>query len=393
MAKPLRPKRGTTAKNDAFVGLAGEITVDTDKHSIRIHDGVTAGGHETITSNGGTVKNAIVVDGNTLAKAKTDDGVYALRGGTTTSGCPRIALYGPNNSSAPGTFMIHANDGVNGDKTLEGQGSGLLTWDGKEVLTNAGCSMASAVAMSRDVEDDRLIVTGGKTTGSGAYIRLSGKDEATYAGGFDIQAFDGTNQTLLVGRANGKLTWGGKDVITSEGGTISGLIKFSSADVIESTTDNSHISLRGGTGYSNGASLVLYGKDEAEYPGAFRLIAKAGSSTYNLFGKSDGSLIWNTKEIERVNSYGTNYIRFESGFQICWGLGDIANGTQAVTLTFPVAFISNTKQIVVAGSGTAKAIVTAGSRTSTNFKLSSTLADGSYSLVRYYYYIAAGYWK
>ena len=48
MAKPLRPKRGTTAKNDAFVGLASEITIDTDKHSIRVHDGVTAGGHEIL---------------------------------------------------------------------------------------------------------------------------------------------------------------------------------------------------------------------------------------------------------------------------------------------------------------------------------------------------------
>ena len=48
MAKPLRPKRGTTAKNDAFVGLASEITIDTTKHSIRVHDGVTAGGHEIL---------------------------------------------------------------------------------------------------------------------------------------------------------------------------------------------------------------------------------------------------------------------------------------------------------------------------------------------------------
>lgn len=48
MAKPLRPKRGTTAKNDAFTGLAFEITVDTEKHSIRVHDGVTAGGHEIL---------------------------------------------------------------------------------------------------------------------------------------------------------------------------------------------------------------------------------------------------------------------------------------------------------------------------------------------------------
>ena len=46
MSKPLRPKRGTTAENDAFTGLAYEVTLDTEKHRLRTHDGVTAGGYE-----------------------------------------------------------------------------------------------------------------------------------------------------------------------------------------------------------------------------------------------------------------------------------------------------------------------------------------------------------
>ena len=36
--------RGTTAQNDAFTGAAGEVTVDTDTHELRVHDGSTAGG-------------------------------------------------------------------------------------------------------------------------------------------------------------------------------------------------------------------------------------------------------------------------------------------------------------------------------------------------------------
>lgn len=46
MSKPLRPKRGTTAENDAFTGLPYEVTLDTDTHRLRTHDGVTAGGYE-----------------------------------------------------------------------------------------------------------------------------------------------------------------------------------------------------------------------------------------------------------------------------------------------------------------------------------------------------------
>lgn len=37
-------RRGTTAQHSTFTGLSGEITVDTDKKTIVVHDGSTAGG-------------------------------------------------------------------------------------------------------------------------------------------------------------------------------------------------------------------------------------------------------------------------------------------------------------------------------------------------------------
>lgn len=46
MSKPLKPKRGTTAENNTFTGQAYEVTLDTQTHRLRTHDGVTAGGFE-----------------------------------------------------------------------------------------------------------------------------------------------------------------------------------------------------------------------------------------------------------------------------------------------------------------------------------------------------------
>lgn len=37
-------RRGTTAQHSTFTGLEGEITVDTTKDTVVVHDGVTAGG-------------------------------------------------------------------------------------------------------------------------------------------------------------------------------------------------------------------------------------------------------------------------------------------------------------------------------------------------------------
>ena len=44
MATAIQFRRGTTAQHSSFTGLVGEITVDTDLDTIRVHDGSTAGG-------------------------------------------------------------------------------------------------------------------------------------------------------------------------------------------------------------------------------------------------------------------------------------------------------------------------------------------------------------
>ena len=44
MAKQIQLRRGTTAENNAFTGALGELTYDTEKKQLRVHDGNTVGG-------------------------------------------------------------------------------------------------------------------------------------------------------------------------------------------------------------------------------------------------------------------------------------------------------------------------------------------------------------
>jgi hypothetical protein len=44
MSKQVRFRRGTTAQHASFTGIAGEVTVDTDKKVPVVHNGTTAGG-------------------------------------------------------------------------------------------------------------------------------------------------------------------------------------------------------------------------------------------------------------------------------------------------------------------------------------------------------------
>lgn len=49
MATILQLRRGTTGQHDAFTGAEGEVTVDTTKDTVVVHDGVTLGGFELVS--------------------------------------------------------------------------------------------------------------------------------------------------------------------------------------------------------------------------------------------------------------------------------------------------------------------------------------------------------
>jgi hypothetical protein len=76
MATAIQRRGGTTAEHANFTGLAREITIDTDKNTVVVHDGTTAGGHPLATSAelaaiSGTVGNIVaditgVIAGNGL---------------------------------------------------------------------------------------------------------------------------------------------------------------------------------------------------------------------------------------------------------------------------------------------------------------------------------------
>jgi hypothetical protein len=53
MATALKLRRGTAAEHATFTGAQGEVTVVTDDYSLRVHDGVTAGGVPISGSGGG----------------------------------------------------------------------------------------------------------------------------------------------------------------------------------------------------------------------------------------------------------------------------------------------------------------------------------------------------
>src|SRR5210317_1359525 len=52
MAKRLQHRGGTTSQHSTFTGAVREVTVDTDKDTLVVHDGATAGGKPLPTLTG-----------------------------------------------------------------------------------------------------------------------------------------------------------------------------------------------------------------------------------------------------------------------------------------------------------------------------------------------------
>ena len=98
MAFAFQRRRGTTAQHSSFTGLAGELTVDTTKNTVVVHNGSTAGGFPLS-------KQRIVpatTSGTTYTLALTDaDGIV-----TTTSASGVTVTVPPSVFSAGDTITV-----------------------------------------------------------------------------------------------------------------------------------------------------------------------------------------------------------------------------------------------------------------------------------------------
>ena len=63
MATQLKLRRGTTAEHASFTGAEGEITLDTTKDTIVVHDNYTAGGRPVLREDLNNLANGAIVPG------------------------------------------------------------------------------------------------------------------------------------------------------------------------------------------------------------------------------------------------------------------------------------------------------------------------------------------
>ncbi len=116
MAKLLKLRGGTTSQHSSFTGAEREVTVDTDKDTLVVHDGSTAGGfplirnvvEDTTPQLGGDID----VNGNSIVSAS--NGNIAI----TPNGSGKVILDGLSHPTADGSA----------NQFLQTDGSGNLSF-------------------------------------------------------------------------------------------------------------------------------------------------------------------------------------------------------------------------------------------------------------------------
>lgn len=207
MATQLQFRRGTTAQNNSYTGLVGEISLDTSTNNIRIHDGSTGGGAEIIPSGtivgygaasaptGWLLCNDAAVSRSTYARLFAVIGTgYGVGDGSTTFNVPDLRDKVP---LGKGT-----NNGTLGTTTGSAGASSVLASATKSGVTTAASNSGTGTTGTG--------TTGTGTTGTGT----SGNSTATTA------ASDTANATSTTAASNtGTGTTGTANTGTSNTGT------------------------------------------------------------------------------------------------------------------------------------------------------------------------------
>jgi hypothetical protein len=190
MATILQLRRGTTVQHSTFTGAVGEVTVDTTKDTVVVHDGTTAGGKPLATE--AYVTSAIQTKDNSDEITEGSTNLYftntraraaftASTGISITDGAISTSITQYNDASARGAISV-TDSGGDGSLAYNNT-TGVITYTGPSASdvrahfsASTGISITSGAISSTITQytDSLARASLSFTAGSGAYNSTTG---------------------------------------------------------------------------------------------------------------------------------------------------------------------------------------------------------------------------
>jgi hypothetical protein len=182
MATQVQNRRGTTAEHSTFTGANGELTVDTTKRTLVVHDGTTAGGRPLLRedqsnlptsapttgiynnsgalaiSTNGTGRLFVEADGSVNVKGSGTVAILEVGGSPSGNQVAAIDLIGDTTYSDYGLRIIRDSTGANAASQLNHRGTGDFAFNTVE---------AAPIIFRTNNSTERLRITSAGLVGVG----------------------------------------------------------------------------------------------------------------------------------------------------------------------------------------------------------------------------------
>ena len=275
MTKQVQIRRGSTSQHNSFTGVSGEITVDTDLNSIRVHNNSLAGGFllaknsDLTTANVAEVTNLYftnsrsrlaLTSGNSIGYDNTTGNITLTPSGVTASvyGNSTIVpiitvdtfgrVTGISNATITASGTITSVVGVSSGAVSNTQIASGVSTEGLSGISNitlsANSIFTSATSLSRIVNLGNAIAFCNVNTQFGSYFTANSNVNTTWgftgtstaagmAQGFILELYNGGNYTQ---------TWPNT---VRWPGNVTPALSPNLYDLLVFVTDNNGISWRG----------------------------------------------------------------------------------------------------------------------------------------------------